>query len=126
MTFSERVKILREKRGWTQQDLANKLQISRSSVANYESNRKAPREDTLIAMADLFNTSTDYLLGRTDEPHPLGYDPDKLEAIFASRKDSYMDELSEADQKQLDKILKEIAHFAVQRRKKENGEDGKA
>jgi len=70
MVFGGRLKALREKRGWTQQDLADRLNISRNTVAGYESKGKIPREDTLVAIANLFNVSTDYLLGRIDDPDP--------------------------------------------------------
>lgn len=70
MAFGSRLKKLREKRGWTQQDLADHLNISRNTVAGYESKGKIPREDTLVTIAKLFNTSTDYLLGTTDDPTP--------------------------------------------------------
>lgn len=67
-TFAERFKYLREKKGWTQDQAAEKLGISRSTIAGYESEEKnrIPREETLMKIADYFATSTDYLLGRTD------------------------------------------------------------
>jgi transcriptional regulator with XRE-family HTH domain len=69
-SFSDRFKMLREQRGWTQDDAAERLGISRSTIAGYESGTKArvPREDMLIKIADAFDVSIDYLLGRTDEP----------------------------------------------------------
>ncbi|GMA59693.1 helix-turn-helix transcriptional regulator [Alicyclobacillus fastidiosus] len=75
MSFADRLKKLRESRGWTQEDLADKLGVSRATIAGYETKGKIPRDDTLIAIADLFNTSTDYLFGRTDLRHPI-IDPD--------------------------------------------------
>lgn len=52
----------------TQEGLAAKLGISRSALSHYEKNRREPDYATLSMLADLFNVSTDYLLGRTDEP----------------------------------------------------------
>jgi transcriptional regulator with XRE-family HTH domain len=71
MSFGERLKYLRRTRGWTQEDVAQKLNIPRSTVGRHESNRGAPREDLLIKYANLFNTSLDYLLGMTDDPTSL-------------------------------------------------------
>jgi transcriptional regulator with XRE-family HTH domain len=64
--FSKRFKYLRESRKLTQDQVADTLGISRSTVAGYESEEKSrvPRKDTLNKIADLFGVSTDYLLGR--------------------------------------------------------------
>ncbi|GAB7057402.1 helix-turn-helix transcriptional regulator [Paenibacillus sp. YK5] len=61
---------MREKKGWTQDRAAEILGISRSTLAGYESKEKnrIPREETLKKIADLFETTTDYLLGRTNDP----------------------------------------------------------
>ena len=49
-----------------QEDVANQLHVSKSTFSNYENNVHEPPLDTLVSIADLFNVSTDYLLGRTD------------------------------------------------------------
>lgn len=49
-----------------QEDVANYLHVSKSTFCNYENNVHEPPLDTLVSLADLFNVSTDYLLGRTD------------------------------------------------------------
>lgn len=69
-SFARRFKQLREMRGWTQEDAAEKLGVSRPTIAGYESEEKnrIPREETLHKIADLFGVTTDYLLGRTDDP----------------------------------------------------------
>lgn len=82
MVFAKRFKELREKRGWTQEDIAKRLKISRNTVAGYESKGKIPREDTLIAIANLFDTTTDYLLGRTDDPNPQPSADDKIQSAL--------------------------------------------
>lgn len=46
-----------------QQDIANKLGVSRSTYANYESGRRAPDIDTLIHLADIYGISLDELIG---------------------------------------------------------------
>ncbi|WP_028551733.1 helix-turn-helix domain-containing protein [Paenibacillus sp. UNC451MF] len=71
-TFYQRFKILREECGWTQDIVAEKLGVSRPTIAGYESEEKnrLPREETLHKIADLFDVSIDYLLGRTDDRSP--------------------------------------------------------
>jgi len=51
----------------TQQDVANKLNISRARYSHYENERVEPDTEILNRMADYFNVSVDYLLGRTDK-----------------------------------------------------------
>ena len=60
--FGERVKILRNKHGYSMQGLANKLGVTKSSVNMWENGGSIPRPKTLIALAQTLNVSTDYLL----------------------------------------------------------------
>lgn len=61
---------LRYKAGLTQDELAQKLDISKGSVAMWETNKRTPSTGTLIRLADLFGVTTDYLLGRSENPTP--------------------------------------------------------
>ena len=63
--FSERVKELRKSKGLTQRQMAAALGITERSYQRYEAENN-PNNDTLIKLADFFNVSTDYLLGRSD------------------------------------------------------------
>lgn len=121
--LAKRIAELRKQKKLSQIKFAEKFGVGRSTIAMWETGDREPDVETIQKLADFFDTSTDYLLGRIDEPHPLGYDPDKVEAIFAHRRDDYMQELSEADQKQIEKILKEIAHLVAQREKKKEDDD---
>jgi transcriptional regulator with XRE-family HTH domain len=67
MNFSERLKELREKKGLSQEALADKLNIPRSSVTNYENDdKRMPRQQRLNEIADFFGVSVDYLIGRSN------------------------------------------------------------
>jgi transcriptional regulator with XRE-family HTH domain len=55
----------------TQQEIADKLNISRARYSHYENERVQPDNEILQKMANLFSTTTDYLLGRTEDPAPL-------------------------------------------------------
>lgn len=66
LSFAERLRTLRKDLNLTQEELAQKLNRTRSTIAGYETERKQPDYDTLKFIADFFNVSTDYLLGRTD------------------------------------------------------------
>ena len=58
---------LRKLAGLSQKELAKILNCSQNMISQWENGTRDPSTDTLKAMADYFNVSTDYLLGRTDE-----------------------------------------------------------
>ena len=63
-----RLKELREKRRLSQITLAMELNLNQNSISRYENGEREADYTTLIAIADYFNVSVDYLLGRTDNP----------------------------------------------------------
>ena len=64
--FTIRFKELRKSAGFTQDELANKLGIVKSTVSMYETGKRQPDFEKLEEIADLFNVNMDYLLGRSD------------------------------------------------------------
>lgn len=67
--FSVVFKNLRIGNGYTQQELANKIGVSRSAVGMYENGDREPDFETLEVIADFFNVDMDYLMGRSDKTH---------------------------------------------------------
>lgn len=65
-TFATRLKQLRKERGWSQDILAERLEISRSAVGNYETGIREPSFEMLETIADLFNVDMDFLTGRAE------------------------------------------------------------
>lgn len=65
--FSSRLKALRKKRNINQAVLAKMLGYGYTAIANYESGRNEPSLGDLCRIADFFDVSVDYLLGRTDD-----------------------------------------------------------
>ena len=63
-----RLKALREKRGISQLKLAMDLGMNQNSISRYENGKHQADYKTLVAFADYFNVSIDYLLERTDNP----------------------------------------------------------
>ena len=61
---------LRKEKGWSQEDLALQMGVSRQSVSKWESMSSLPDLDKIIKLSNLFGVSTDYLLGCTDNPSP--------------------------------------------------------
>ena len=66
--LGKRLRYLREKHNLSQLALAKKLNMPNQNVSNYEREFREPDYDTLQKFADYFNVTTDYLLGRSDEP----------------------------------------------------------
>lgn len=67
--FSERIKQLRNSKKLLQKDMAELLGITTSAYGFYEQSKRQPDSTTLIKLADFFDVSVDYLLGRTNVPH---------------------------------------------------------
>lgn len=66
--LAERLKILREERRIYQKEMAKLLGLSLRGYQCYEADESEPKLATLIAIADYYQVSIDYLVGRTDEP----------------------------------------------------------
>ena len=66
--FAKRLTYLRNSIHMTQLKLGKELQIPQSSLNRYEHNESSPSYELLVRIADYFDVSLDYLLGRTDAP----------------------------------------------------------
>lgn len=67
----ERIKRLREKAGLSQKALAEKIGVSQQSINKYENHNIEPDIETLIRIADVFDTSVDYLIGHSEIDHKI-------------------------------------------------------
>ncbi|WP_062513991.1 helix-turn-helix domain-containing protein [Halobacillus sp. KGW1] len=82
--IGKRIKYLRQTQKLTQSEIAEKLNITRGTYAHYEVDKRRPDYDTLQKIADYYNVTTDYLLGRTDQPNldkPTEYSFDPLKEL---------------------------------------------
>lgn len=66
MEFGERLQELRKQKKITRDELAKALKLSYSAIAKYETNVRKPDQDTLKKIADFFDVTVDYLLGRSN------------------------------------------------------------
>nr|WP_303094250.1 helix-turn-helix transcriptional regulator [Limosilactobacillus mucosae] len=69
--IGDTLRFLREKTNKTQEETAKALGIKRSTYSHFENNRNNPDNETLVKMANYFNVSTDYLLGRDPKEDDL-------------------------------------------------------
>lgn len=65
------LKSLRQKKGLSQQQLADIIGVSQQSIYKYEKQNVEPELSMLISMADYFETSVDYLIGHSDVSHKI-------------------------------------------------------
>ena len=73
--FSERIKELRHKNKMTQEKLGKVIGVGPDSIYIYEKGKAYPEVRNLIILAEFFNVSVDYLLGRTDDPEVHQLEP---------------------------------------------------
>lgn len=76
METKDIIRILRERRGWTQTRLAEELGVSRSLISMAESGARTPSVDLFEGLSDVFNVDVDYLMGRSNKITIL---PERLE-----------------------------------------------
>ena len=70
MTFGEKLQSLRQRSGMSQDALAERLNVSRQAVSRWERDETMPETDKVVALADLFGATTDYLLRPQTEQQP--------------------------------------------------------
>ena len=96
--FADRIEHLRQSKELNQVQLAEKLGVKKQSISNWENDNIMPSVDMLVKIADFFDVSTDYLLGRNGKDYAgtslvdvTGLSPKQIEHIRA-----FIDDLREA------------------------------
>lgn len=109
--FEKRLRALREEQGFqSQQALADALGVAQSTVANWECGRREPNYETTLKLADFFQVTVDYLMGRSDDPHGGVVSDDALRAALWG---GDMD-LSEEEMEALWEDVQEYAQYKAQ------------
>ncbi len=109
--FEKRLRALREEQGFqSQQALANALGVAQSTVANWECGRREPNYETTKRLAELFQVTVDYLMGRGDDPHGGAVSDQALKAALLGGDAG----LSEAELDGLWEDVREYARYKVQ------------
>lgn len=71
MDLSEKIMQLRKQKGWSQEELAERLDISRQSISKWESGASIPELDKILKLSNLFGVTTDYLLKDEAQPQEM-------------------------------------------------------
>ncbi|MEY8419477.1 helix-turn-helix transcriptional regulator [Oscillospiraceae bacterium 44-5] len=83
MTLAEKILSLRTQRGMSQDDLAEKMEVSRQSVSKWETAQSTPDLDKIIRLADLFGVSVDELVRDGEAPQPP--EPSQPQVVYVER-----------------------------------------
>ena len=84
MILAEKIMELRKKNGWSQEELAERLNVSRQSVSKWESDASFPEMDKLLQMCDMFSCNLDTLT-RGDAVQSSAVDTANYDAHMSSR-----------------------------------------
>lgn len=119
MDFSQRLKVLRNMNNKTQEDLAKYLGVSRPTIAGYETKGKQPSFETLFKIAEYFDVSIDYLLGKTDIKEPIDDVIEKKELDVFNQ----IHNLSPESQKDLKKYIELLKMKDMKDRNTDNNDE---
>lgn len=67
--LAKRLRSLREEKGYLQKFVADKIGVRSNTLSGYENGTRSPDPDMLIKLSELYNVTTDYLLGKSDNPN---------------------------------------------------------
>ncbi|MBO8168170.1 MAG: helix-turn-helix transcriptional regulator [Thermoanaerobacteraceae bacterium] len=117
----QRIIALRQEKGLTQNELAERLKISRSALSLYELGKRQPDYETLQKIAKYFDVTTDYLLGLTDNPKGYSDEPPsdmELEELLKHSNIKFNGEpLDEEDKQDIIEFLK-VAWKTIRKKKR--------
>ena len=112
--FGSRIKKLRMDNGYSMQELANKLNVTKSSVNMWENGGSIPKDNILIEISKIFDVSIDYLLGNEKRKEKL---PENKTLSYLQRN---LEKLDNAKLNQAEQVLKAVFNDIFE---DEEGED---
>ncbi len=89
MTLSDKIIALRRQKGWSQEELAQQLEVSRQSVSKWESAQSVPDLNRVLQLSRIFGVTTDYLLKEEWEP-PENGSPEELPCLSLTQAAKYL------------------------------------
>lgn len=111
MTLADKIIDLRRKSGWSQEELAHRLNVSRQSVSKWEGAQSVPEVEKLLQMSRLFGVSTDYLLkDELERPEETGGPTPPPQPILSDEAPS--------DSRPLRRVSRELAEEYLDRRQR--------
>ncbi len=109
MNIGKRIVSLRESKGWTQRELANRVSLNVSVMNRIEANERPVKDNELLQLANVLDVSTDYLLGRSNSSALTQEEKDEAEfQAFANNPtlQKWYKELPKSKEEDLEKLRK--------------------
>lgn len=109
MNIGKRIVSLRESKGWTQRELANRVNLNVSVMNRIEANERPVKDNELLQLANVLDVSTDYLLGRSNSSALTQEEKDEAEfQAFANNPtlQKWYKELPKSKEEDLEKLRK--------------------
>lgn len=93
MILADKIIRLRKKNGWSQEELAEKLQVSRQAVSKWEGAQSVPDIDKILMLGRLFGVTTDYLLKdeMEDEEFAEEFDGSPLKRVTLAQANAFLE-----------------------------------
>lgn len=88
--FGSRLRMLRRQARWTQQVMADRLRIHRTTYTKYETGVVTPDQQGLLQLAEIFGVTVDYLLGREDTPYTTVTDDDGVRRMALTLQEKHL------------------------------------
>lgn len=110
--LSVRVKELRKERKWSQKELGEKVDVSESFISKVESGKKQPSREVTTKIAEVFNVTTDFLLGRSEE--------EKLNEMLDVKFRAMKERLANLPESQREMIMKQAENLMAEFEKLNN------
>jgi transcriptional regulator with XRE-family HTH domain len=108
--FPDRLRAARDYRGLSQGQLAERAKLQPSAISHFETGARKPSFDNLRKLADALNVTTDYLLGRVDDP---------AGSAGAERIHRHLDQLKDSDRQFAEDMIEALAKRAKERDKRD-------
>ncbi|MCU4923950.1 helix-turn-helix domain-containing protein [Bacillus cereus] len=115
--IGEKIKELRKNNKITQEQLGNAIGVSKMAISYFEKGKKSPGRETLEKIADYFNVTTDYLLGRSEDPE-LSEEENKIVTEEGKNIMALIESLPEDERK---KAWEQLEMYVTYMQNKKNG-----
>ncbi|OES45843.1 helix-turn-helix domain-containing protein [Domibacillus iocasae] len=103
--LGKNLKLLREKLGYAQKDIAAKIGVKPNTLSGYESGSRTPDPDTMVKLAEIYEVSLDYLLGRTDaSKNEIDDKKEMMEFFNNPRLNLFFKEMADSPEEQLEEL----------------------
>lgn len=92
MDFKYRIRDLRREKDLTAEELGNKMGVTKFAISMWENGKNQPNNDILLKLADYFDVSLDYLMGRSDIRNPRPITEDDFLVAFSGLSEDLTEE----------------------------------